>query len=60
MKHRRNGWRRTAYAASAPLSQAEITCLAGYRRMVESQAGAVDLFLCETLSLARGAGDRTS
>jgi len=33
----------------------EDTCLEGYRRMVESQAGAVDLFLCETLSLAREA-----
>lgn len=38
----------------------EATCLQGYRRMVESQAGAVDLFLCETLSLAREARAATT
>ncbi|MCG5541607.1 MULTISPECIES: homocysteine S-methyltransferase family protein [unclassified Halorhodospira] len=31
------------------------TCLADYRQMVEAQAEGVDLFLCETMSLAREA-----
>ncbi|PWG64035.1 homocysteine S-methyltransferase family protein [Sediminicurvatus halobius] len=33
----------------------EATCLQGYRRIVARQADEVDLFLCETLSLAREA-----
>lgn len=31
------------------------TCLSDYRRMVETQAGGVDLFICETMSLVREA-----
>ncbi len=33
----------------------DATCLRDYRRMVELQAAGVDLFLCETMSLAREA-----
>ncbi|WP_290649630.1 homocysteine S-methyltransferase family protein [Aquisalimonas sp.] len=37
------------------LAPDEATCLRNYGRMVEAQAGGVDLFLCETMSLAREA-----
>lgn len=33
----------------------DATCLRDYRRMVETQAAGVDLFICETMSLAREA-----
>lgn len=33
----------------------DATCHADYRRMVAAQAGGVDLFICETMSLAREA-----
>lgn len=33
----------------------DATCLRDYRRLVKLQAGGVDLFLCETMSLAREA-----
>ncbi len=33
----------------------ETACLADYRRIVAAQAGGVDVFLCETMSLAREA-----
>ena len=33
----------------------DATCLRDYRRMVAAQAGGVDLFICETMSLAREA-----
>lgn len=35
------------------------TCLRDYRRMVEAQTGGVDLFICETMSLAREACSAT-
>jgi len=41
------------------LAPDEATCLRDYRRMVEAQAGGVDLFICETLSLAREARSAT-
>ncbi len=41
------------------LAPEEATCLDSYRRMVEAQAGGVDLFLCETMSLAREARTAT-
>lgn len=37
----------------------EETCLRDYRRMVQAQAGGVDLFICETMSLAREARSAT-
>lgn len=37
------------------LAPDDATCLRDYRRMVEAQVGGVDLFICETMSLAREA-----
>lgn len=41
------------------LAPDEATCRRDYRRMVEAQAGGVDLFICETMSLAREACSAT-
>lgn len=37
------------------LAPDDATCLGDYRRMVKAQAAGVDLFICETMSLAREA-----
>jgi len=42
------------------LAPDEDTCLRDYRRMVAAQAGGVDLFICETMSLAREARSATA
>ena len=40
---------------SPDIAPDDATCLEAYRQMVTAQAGGVDLFLCETMSLAREA-----
>ena len=40
---------------SPDIAPDDATCLQAYRQMVAAQAGGVDLFLCETMSLAREA-----